>query len=59
MQMKGLAITLGLGAVAGAVAVMMLPTHSTARQLVNKAADKMENAAGKVTDKINQQINHM
>jgi len=42
MQLKGWAITMGLGAAAGAVAVMMLPKQSTARRLVNKAAGKVE-----------------
>lgn len=52
MQMRGLAITMGIGAAAGAVAVMMLPKQSTARKLVNKAADKVENAVQTVTNKI-------
>ena len=38
MKAKGWAITLGVGAAAGAVAVMMLPKQSTTRRLVNKAA---------------------
>lgn len=59
MEMKGWAITLGLGAAAGAVAAMMLPKNSTARQMVSKAADKVEDAAYKVSDKLNQQINKM
>ena len=57
--MKGIALTLGIGAAAGAVAVMMLPGNSTARRLVSKAADKVENVACKATDKLNQQISHM
>lgn len=52
MQMKGWAITMGIGAAAGAVAVMMLPKQSTARKLVNKAADKVEGAVQQVTDKV-------
>ena len=53
MKMRGLAITMGIGAAVGAVAVMMLPKQSTARKLVNKAADKVEDAAFLVGDKIN------
>ena len=53
MKMKGWAITMGIGAAVGAVAVMMLPKQSTARKLVNKAADKVEDAAWLVDDKIN------
>ena len=59
MEMKGLAITLGIGAAAGAVAVMMLPSQCAARRLATKAADKVEDAACKVTDKLNRQMNQM
>lgn len=52
MQMRGIAITMGIGVAAGAVAAMMLPKQSAARKLVNKAADKVENAVQTVTDKI-------
>ena len=52
MQMKGWAITMGIGAAVGAVAVMMLPRQSTARKLVSKAAGKVEDAVQKVTDKV-------
>ena len=45
MKLKGWAITMGIGAAAGAVAVMMLPKQSTARKLVNKAADSVEDVA--------------
>jgi hypothetical protein len=45
-------MTLGVGAAAGAVAAMMLPKHSTARRLVNKAAYAVEDAAMMVGDKI-------
>jgi hypothetical protein len=50
--MKGWAITLGVGAAAGAVAAMMLPRQSAARRLVNKAACAVEDAAVKIGDKI-------
>ena len=52
MNMKGWAITMGIGAAAGAVAVMMLPKQSSARKLVNKAAYAVEDAAQQVTDKL-------
>ena len=52
MKLKGWAITMGVGATVGAVAVMMLPKQSTARKLVDKAADKVEDAAWFVGDKI-------
>lgn len=56
MKLKGWAITMGIGAAAGAVAVMMLPKQSAARKLVNKAADTVEDAAWKVSDKLHQAI---
>lgn len=52
MSVKGWAITMGLGAAAGAVAIMMMPKNSPARKLANKAAVKVEDAAWKVSDKI-------
>ena len=53
MKMTGWAITMGIGAAVGAVAVMMLPKQSTARKLVNKAADAVEEATWTVSEKIN------
>ena len=53
MKMKGWAITMGVGAAVGAVAVMLLPKQSAARKLVNKAADAVEDAAWMVSDKLN------
>lgn len=52
MHLKGWAITMGVGAAVGAVAVMMLPKQSTTRKLVNKAAVKVDDAVQNVTDKI-------
>lgn len=54
MTMKGWAITAGLGAAAGAVAVMMMPRQNPARKLAAKAANKVEDLAWKVEDKMNQ-----
>ena len=59
MNMKGWAITMGVGAAAGAVAVMMLPRQSAARRLVNKAAVKVEDAAYKVSDKLHREMDCM
>lgn len=52
MKLKGWAITMGIGAAAGAVAVMMMPKNSPGRRLAAKAADKVEDAAMRVSDKI-------
>jgi len=43
---------MGIGAAAGAVAVMMMPKNSPGRKLANKAAEKVEEAAWKVSDKL-------
>ena len=52
MKLKGWAITMGIGAAAGAVAVMMMPKNSPGRRLAAKAADKVEDAAMRVSDKL-------
>lgn len=54
MDVKGWALTMGLGAAAGAVAVLMLPRQNPARRLAKQAANKVEDAAWKVSGKINQ-----
>ena len=56
MNMKGWAITMGVGAAVGAVAVMMLPKQSPVRKLADKAADKVEDAAYTVGAKINKSM---
>ena len=52
MKVKGLAITMGLGAAAGAVAIMMMPKNNPTRKLAAKAANKVEEVASKATDKM-------
>lgn len=54
MNVKGWVITAGLGAAAGAVAVLMMPRNNPARKLAAKAADKAENVVWKMEDKLNQ-----
>lgn len=56
MKIKGWAITMGVGAAVGAVAVMMLPKQSTARRLVNKAACAVEDAAYNVGEKLSNKL---
>lgn len=56
MHMKGLAITLGVGAAMGAVAIMMMPKNNPARKLADKAADKVEDLAETVSDKVQQKM---
>ncbi len=54
--MRNIALTMGVGAAVGAVAIMMLPKQSTVRKLANKAADKVEDAAWSVGEKINKSM---
>ena len=56
MQMRSLAITMGLGAAAGAVAVMMMPKNNPTRKLAAKAANKVEDIAWKVSDKLTDSV---
>lgn len=51
MNTKGIVLSMGLGAMVGAVAVMMMPQNNPTRKLAEKAACKVEDAASKVTDK--------
>ena len=59
MNAKGWAITAGLGAAAGAVAVLMMPRNNPTRRLAAKAANKMEDVAWKVSDSISQKMASM
>ncbi len=52
MRLRGWAITMGVGAAAGAVAIMMMPRNNPTRRLAAKAANKVEEAAWKVSDKL-------
>lgn len=54
MKVKGWALTMGLGAAAGAVAIMMLPRQSAPRKLADKAAIAVEDAAQQVAGKLMQ-----
>ena len=56
MHLKGIAITMGLGAAAGAVAIMMMPKNNPTRRLAAKAANKVEDLAYKVTDKMTESM---
>lgn len=54
MKLSGWAITAGIGAAAGAVAVMMMPKSNPARKLAAKAANKAEDLMWKMEDKMSQ-----
>lgn len=52
MNVKGLAIALGIGAAAGAVAILAMPKNNPTRKLAAKAADKVEDIAWKMSGKM-------
>ena len=52
MNMRGWALTLGVGAAAGAVAIMMLPKQNPVRKLAAATAQKAEDAAWKAAEKL-------
>ena len=52
MNAKGLALTMGVGAAVGAVGILMMSKSNPTRRLAAQAADKMEDVAWKVSDKI-------
>ncbi len=56
MTMKGWAVSAGIGAAAGAVAVLMMPRSNPTRRLAAKAANKMEDVAWKVSDTLNSKL---
>ena len=54
MNAKGWMLSAGLGAAAGAVAVLMMPRQNPVRRVAAKAANKAEDLAWKVEDKMNE-----
>ena len=54
MKLTGWAITAGLGAAAGAVAIMMMPRQNPVRRLASKAANTAEDLAWKREEKMYQ-----
>ena len=56
MKLAELAVTAGIGAAMGAVAVLMMPRQNATRQLAQKAADKMEDAAFMAADAISSKM---
>ena len=56
MKLAGIAVTAGIGAAMGAVAVLMMPRQNATRQLAQRAADKMEDAAFMAADAISSKM---
>ena len=59
MNAKGWAISAGLGAAAGMVAVLMMPRNNPTRKLAAKAADKMKDVAWKISDTLSDNFEDM
>ncbi|MBQ8236955.1 MAG: hypothetical protein IJZ39_02240 [Oscillospiraceae bacterium] len=59
MSMKAIVASMGIGAAAGAVAVLMMPRSNPTRQLAAKAAGKVEDAAMKIGGKLNETLDSM
>lgn len=57
--MKTVIASMGLGAAAGAVAVLMMPRNNPTRRLAAKAANKAEDLAWMVSDKLNETLDSM
>ncbi len=56
MGFKGWAVTMGIGAAAGAVGILMMSRNNPTRRLATQAANKVEDAAWKVSDKLTQKF---
>ena len=52
--MKAWALSLGVGAVIGSVAILMMPRDNPTRKLAAQTAQKVEDAATKIGNKISQ-----
>ena len=52
MNMKGWAVTMGIGAAAGAVGIMMLSKSNPVRTMALRAANRVEDAAWTVSEKL-------
>lgn len=59
MQIKGWALTAGLSAAMGAVAVLMMPKSNPTRRLAAKAANKVEDVAWKASDTISGKVEEL
>lgn len=52
MSVKGWAVTMGVGAAVGAVGILMMSRSNPTRKLAAQAANKLEDAAWKVSDEL-------
>ena len=59
MTVKALAITMGVGAAAGAVGILMMSRSNPTRRLATQAANKVENLTTMVTGKLTNKMDMM
>ena len=59
MDFKSIALTAGLGAAAGMVAVLAMPKSNPTRKLAAKAANKMEDVAWKISDTLSDKFDDL
>ena len=52
MSLKSVALSLGAGVAVGAVGILMMSKSNPTRKLATQAADKVEDAAWKVSNKM-------
>ena len=56
MSLKGWAVAAGVGAAAGAIGILMMSRNNPTRKLAAEAADRVEDVAWKVSDKISRKF---
>ena len=56
MSIKGLAVTMGIGAAVGAVGILMMSKNNPTRKLASQTADRVEDIAWKMSDKMSQKF---
>ena len=56
MHLKGLAVAMGVGVAAGAVAILAMPRSNPTRRLAAKAANKMEDVAWRVSTRLSDEF---
>ena len=56
MSAKGWVLTMGIGAAAGAVGILMMSRTNPARRLAAQAANKVEDVAWRLSDKLTEKF---
>ena len=59
MSVRSLAITMSIGAAAGAVGILMMSRSNPTRRLAAQAASKVEDVASKVADKLTDKMDFL